>query len=300
MRGVAFQVTPRGERSVSSHSGHPSCRTQHLKSPLMGNAAFQVTRTSSLRSPLMRGPAFQVTPYVKRMRSDLKCGKPFANVMTWKHFPGCWPFVNGIHWWPVDSLHKGPVTRVLMLAQTNGWINSCRLFETPWRSCDVTITFSSHISTTYLISWFVLKPRDYFVHGFFEFEIIWFVSKAVQRPVVSEITPAQFSICIKITHLSSSTRGTNIPTTLQNNKISHDSYIKVVDVWYKVLQQNDSHHVMMQDVGQILISFTLSLSPSLSEKESLPPSLRGRERVGGGAGRDLKGARKVLARALIQ
>ena len=214
MRVVAFQVTPRGERSVSSHSGHPSCRTQHLKSPLMGTQRFK-----SLRSPLMRGAAFQVTPYV---RGDLKCRKPFANVMTWKHFPGCWPFVKGIHWWPVDSLHKGPVTQVLMfslmLAQTNGWIKSCRLFETPWRLCDVTITFSSHISTTYLISWFVLKPRDYFVHGFFEFEIIWFVSKAVQRPVVSEITPAQFSICIKITHLSSSTRGTNTPTTLQNNK----------------------------------------------------------------------------------
>ena len=27
---------------------------------------------------------------------------------TWKHSYH-WPFVRGIHWWPVDSPHKGPV-----------------------------------------------------------------------------------------------------------------------------------------------------------------------------------------------
>ena len=29
------------------------------------------------------------------------------DVIKWKHFPRYWPFVRGIHRWPVDSLHKG-------------------------------------------------------------------------------------------------------------------------------------------------------------------------------------------------
>ena len=29
--------------------------------------------------------------------------------MTWKSFPHYWPSVWGIHCWPVDSPHKGPV-----------------------------------------------------------------------------------------------------------------------------------------------------------------------------------------------
>ena len=33
------------------------------------------------------------------------------NVMIWKHFPRYCPFVKGIHHLPVDSPHKGPVTR---------------------------------------------------------------------------------------------------------------------------------------------------------------------------------------------
>ena len=29
------------------------------------------------------------------------------DVIKWKHFPRYWPFVRGIHRWPVNSLHKG-------------------------------------------------------------------------------------------------------------------------------------------------------------------------------------------------
>ena len=34
--------------------------------------------------------------------------KPFHDdVIKWKHFPRYWPFVRGIHWSPVNSLHEG-------------------------------------------------------------------------------------------------------------------------------------------------------------------------------------------------
>ena len=33
--------------------------------------------------------------------------KRHKDVIKWKHFPRYWPFVRGIHRWPVDSPHKG-------------------------------------------------------------------------------------------------------------------------------------------------------------------------------------------------
>ena len=37
--------------------------------------------------------------------------KVHDDVIKWKHFPRYWPFVRGIHRSPVNSPHKGPVTR---------------------------------------------------------------------------------------------------------------------------------------------------------------------------------------------
>ena len=47
------------------------------------------------------------------------------DVIKWKHFPRCWPFVQGIHPSLVNSPHKGQSHRALMLslicAHINGW-----------------------------------------------------------------------------------------------------------------------------------------------------------------------------------
>ena len=45
------------------------------------------------------------------------------DVIKWKHFPRYWPFVRGIHRWPVDSPHKGQWRGALMCALINGWTN---------------------------------------------------------------------------------------------------------------------------------------------------------------------------------
>ena len=43
-------------------------------------------------------------------------------------FPRCWPFVRGIHRWPVNSHHKGQWRGALMFSLifvgTNGWVNN--------------------------------------------------------------------------------------------------------------------------------------------------------------------------------
>ena len=46
------------------------------------------------------------------------------DVIKWAHFPRNWPFVRGIHRSPVDSPHRGPVTRGLMFSLICAWTNS--------------------------------------------------------------------------------------------------------------------------------------------------------------------------------
>ena len=51
------------------------------------------------------------------------------DVIKWKHFPRYWPFLWGIHRWPVNSPHKGQWRGVLMFSLIcvgiNGWVNNC-------------------------------------------------------------------------------------------------------------------------------------------------------------------------------
>ena len=52
----------------------------------------------------------------------------YDDVIKWKHIPRYWPFVWGIHRWPVNSPHKGQWRGALMFslicARINGWINN--------------------------------------------------------------------------------------------------------------------------------------------------------------------------------
>ena len=50
------------------------------------------------------------------------------DVIKWKHFPRCWPFVRGIHRSPVNSPHKGQWRGALMFplicVRINGWVHN--------------------------------------------------------------------------------------------------------------------------------------------------------------------------------
>ena len=50
------------------------------------------------------------------------------DVIKWKHFPRYWPFVRGIHRWPVNYPHKGQLRGALMFSLIctwiNGWVNN--------------------------------------------------------------------------------------------------------------------------------------------------------------------------------
>ena len=69
------------------------------------------------------------------------------NVITWKRLRHYWPFMRGIQRSPMDFPHKGLVGRtfdILFDVRLSDPLNkhlSCRWFETPWLSCDVTIMY---------------------------------------------------------------------------------------------------------------------------------------------------------------
>ena len=69
---------------------------------------------------------YQMNPllYVGCFSSSL----PHDDVIKWKHFPRYWPFVRGIHRFPVNYPHKGQWRGDLMFslicARINGWVNN--------------------------------------------------------------------------------------------------------------------------------------------------------------------------------
>ena len=52
------------------------------------------------------------------------CRYNHDDVIKWKHFPRYWPFVWGIHRWPVNSPHKGQWHWALMFSLICIWINA--------------------------------------------------------------------------------------------------------------------------------------------------------------------------------
>ena len=63
-------------------------------------------------------------PYVRYAWpvSKLDCND-HDDVIKWKHFPRYWPFVRGIHRFPVNSPHKGQWRGTLMFSLICAWIN---------------------------------------------------------------------------------------------------------------------------------------------------------------------------------
>ena len=90
--------------------------------------------TYPVRLPSMgcSGPAKDGMPYNRGWGYGYRWEIPSTHddVIKWKHFPRYWPFVRGIHRWPVNSPHKGQchgalMTISLICASINGWVNNC-------------------------------------------------------------------------------------------------------------------------------------------------------------------------------
>ena len=111
------------------------------------------------------------------------------DVIKWKHFPRCWPFVQGIHLSPVNSPHKGTWRGALMFslicAWINGWVNNhdagdLRLLRSHY---DVIVSFNSLLivsQTTFSNAFSWLKNCVEFHWSFFPMGLIDNKLKLVQ------------------------------------------------------------------------------------------------------------------------
>ena len=86
-----------------------------------------------------------IDTYLRHHKTQIWCMITSSNEN--RNVPRCWPFVWGIHRWPVNSPHKGQCRGALMLsligAWTNDWANNrftgdLRRYRTHsiWRNCN--------------------------------------------------------------------------------------------------------------------------------------------------------------------
>ena len=128
------------------------------------------------------------------------------DVMKWKHFPRCWPFVRGIHRSPVNSPHKGQWRGALIFRWSapwswiNGWVNIREAgdlrrhrahYDVIIMLNSITVWISNHICSFQLCvithPWLningglakpPLKLRHGWVNTFHTFVLMWFVIHA--------------------------------------------------------------------------------------------------------------------------
>ena len=91
------------------------------------------------------------------------------DVIEWKHFPRHWPFVRGIHRWPVNSPHKGQWRGAFDVSfdlRMNNWLSKQSLgwwFETLsrplWRHCNDKHAYiaSHYLNQCWLIAYFAYR-----------------------------------------------------------------------------------------------------------------------------------------------
>ena len=73
-------------------------------------------------------PNWNIHPGVGESNSSAPNWTISHDDIKWKHLLHYWPFVKGIHWWSVDSPHKGQWHGALMFSlictQTKDWANN--------------------------------------------------------------------------------------------------------------------------------------------------------------------------------
>ena len=94
-------------------------------------------------------------PYVDLVASGGTDNRWHDDVIKGKHFPRYWPFVWGIHRWPVNSPHKdqwrAPLT--FSLIWINGWVNNCEAGDLRRHQAHYDIIVMVPLVTTKLASW---------------------------------------------------------------------------------------------------------------------------------------------------
>ena len=113
------------------------------------------------------------------------------DVITWKHFLCCWPFMRGIHRSPVNFPHKDQWRGALMFfyLRPNKWLSKQwrRLwFETPsgslWRHCNVMESWTNKLQTILSIRRLHTKSIAYIPISMYSHHLIVVVTTVAFSP----------------------------------------------------------------------------------------------------------------------
>ena len=104
--------------------------TQDIKRPLLFCLLFchswlYLSFTRDIKRSLLFCLLFYHSRLYLSLTQDINILSLHDDVIKWKHFPRYWPFVQGIHRWPVNSPHKGQWRGALMFSLICAWINGC-------------------------------------------------------------------------------------------------------------------------------------------------------------------------------
>ena len=121
--------------------------------------------------PMAHSMAF--VPLTTILRSNSNC---HDDVIKWKHFPRYWPFVRGIHRFPVNSPHKGQWRGALMIflicVWINGWASIYRRLTWLYpKFCNVTRTREVHWAV--LVCAFFFYQQTYWKENITYLNQIW-------------------------------------------------------------------------------------------------------------------------------
>ena len=99
---VSQKWTPLTKSSVEIRMIFVKFLNAHLQQPAMIiNVIMQFHSVDKQYIPLPTDPRYAKPDLCRPVENE------HDDVIKWKHFPHYWPFVRGIHRWPVKSPHKG-------------------------------------------------------------------------------------------------------------------------------------------------------------------------------------------------
>ena len=83
------------------------------------------------------------------------------DVIKLKRFPRYWPFVRGVHQWPVNSPHKsqwrGALISSLICAWTNGWVNTRDAGDLRLHRAHYDVTVMAKSTSTMRFHWWIYR-----------------------------------------------------------------------------------------------------------------------------------------------
>ena len=91
------------------------------------------------------------------------------DVIKWKHFPCYWPFVRGIHRWPVNSPHKGQCRGALMFSLICAWIKG----EVNNREAGDLRRHRAHCDVTVMVNRIIWTKFESWYNNFHPRKCIW-------------------------------------------------------------------------------------------------------------------------------